>query len=117
MAIGQHNPIKQSDLMRCWKYYPEESKFFPGKTVYRPCDYDSSPSKRVIRGRFKISFRANGECSYLQIGLNDIHVMKPGKWVFNTSTNTLEIFDLEMQSINKLKVARLEHQLLLIENN
>ena len=116
-AIGQNNSIKQSDLIGCWKYFPEESKFYPDMTVYRPCDYTSFPSKRVIRGRFKMNFSANGKCSYLKIGATDINTMKPGKWTLDTSTNELEIFDLEMNSIRKYKIIRLEKRLLGIKKN
>ncbi|MGS2727939.1 hypothetical protein ACU8DI_15140 [Psychroserpens sp. BH13MA-6] len=116
-TFGQNNSINQSDLIGCWKYYPEESKFFPDMTVYRPCDYEPFPSKRVIKGRFKMNFRTNGECSYLKIGTTDINLMKPGKWTFNSSTNELEIFDLEMNSIRRFKIVRLEKQLLGIKKN
>ena len=116
-AIGQSKQIQQLDLIGCWKYYPEESKFFPDIIVYRPCDYESFSSKRNIRGRFKINFSANGKCSYLKIGAIDINVMKPGKWILNSSTNELEIFDLQMNSIRKYKIIRLEKSLLGIKKN
>ncbi len=111
-AFGQNNLIKESDLIGCWKYYPEESGFFPDVYVYRPCDYESFPSKRIIRGRFKMDLKVNGKCSYLKIGVTDINLMKPGKWSYNPTTNELEIFDLEFNSIIKLQIERLEKRLL-----
>lgn len=116
-TFGQNNSINESNLIGCWKYYPEESKLFSNMEVYRPCNYESFISKKAIRGRFKMNFRANGQCSYLKIGATDINVMKSGKWTLNSSTNELEIFDLEMNSIRKFKIVRLETQLLGIKKN
>ncbi len=110
-GLGQNNSINESDLIGCWKYYPEESEFFPDIVVYRPCDYESFPSIG-IRGRFKMNLRAKGKCSYLKIRATDGTIMMPGKWTLDSSTNELEIFDLEMDSIRKYKIVRLEKGLL-----
>jgi hypothetical protein len=111
-TIGQNNLIKHSDLIGCWKFYPEEKNLFPDMTVYRPCDYESFPYKRMVRGRFKLNFKANGECSYLTIGPTDINLMKPGKWTLDSSTNILEVFDLKMNLIGRYKIIKLEKRLL-----
>ena len=116
-TFGQNTSINESDLIGCWKYYPEESKFYPDIYVFRPCDYESIPSKRVIRGRFKMDLRANGKCSYLKIGVTDINTMKSGNWTYDASTNELEIFDSKMNSIRKYIVERLENRLLGIKKN
>lgn len=117
LSYGQNNSIKQSDLIGCWKYYPEESKFYPDIFVYRHCDYESIPSKRTIRGRFKMNLKANGKCYYSSIGATDINLIKSGKWVFGSSKNELEIFDLKMNSISKFKIDRIEKRLLGIKKN
>ncbi len=117
-ALGQNNSINQTDLIGCWKYYPEEDIFHPNISVYRPCDYESEITKKKIqRGRFKMDLKANGDCSYLKIGVNDINLMKTGKWLYNPNTNVLEIFDLEMNSIRKFKIEKLEKRLLGIKKN
>lgn len=111
-TYSQNKTIDPSDLIGCWKDYSEENKFHQKSNVYRPCDYQSIFHKKGKRFRFKIHFKENGNCSYLSIGANDIHLMKPGKWIYDSTTNELEVFDLEMKSIIKYRIQRLEKQLL-----
>ena len=86
-------------------------------SVYRPCNHESFPSRRAMRGRFKMNFSANGKCSYLTTGPTDTNLMKPGKWTLDSSNNEVEIFDLEMNLIRKFKIIRLEKDLLGIKTN
>lgn len=64
-----------------------------------------------------MNLKANGKCRYLKIRATDGTLMVPGKWKLNSSTNELEIFDLEMNSIRKYKIVRLEERLLGIKKN
>lgn len=44
--------------------------------------------------------------------MTDINLIKTGKWLYNPNTKVLEIFDLEMNSIRKLKKEKLENDYL-----
>ncbi|WP_394749224.1 hypothetical protein [Spongiimicrobium salis] len=111
-AIGQNSSLKQSDLIGCWKHYPEESELFDDMTVYRPCNNESFPNKWAMRARNQMNFNADGKCNYLRIGPTDINSMKPGKWILDSSTKEVAIFDLEMNLIRKFEIVRLEKELL-----
>lgn len=52
-VFGQKNSIRASDLIGCWKYYPEEGKNYPNISVFRPCS-SKSILERLMRYRFKI---------------------------------------------------------------
>jgi murein L,D-transpeptidase YafK len=59
-----------------------------------------------------MDLRAYGIYYYPIIGANDINSAKQGRWSFNSSTNELELFDMEMNSIVKFKIEKLERRLL-----
>lgn len=113
VVLAQDNSINESDLIGCWKSYPEENTFFRDIHVYRPCDYQSIfKSKKMRRFRFRMKLSANDNSSYLKIGATDLHRMVKGRWSFDSETRHLELLNLEMKSIRKWKVMLLEHNLL-----
>ena len=109
IIIGQETLIKQSDLIGCWKFYPEESKVYPDITVYRPCNYESLP-RRGMRYRFKMELLENGKCRYLKIGATDLHFMHDAKWTFEPESRILTI--LNGSVIKKMKLVHIENDLI-----
>ena len=111
--FGQ-SEIKASELLGCWKNYSEENRFFKNVTVFRPCDYQSSFHK-ARRFRYKMLLKSNGTCSYLTIGVTDLHKMKSGKWTFNKENNQINIFNNNGKIFKRMKINHLDNSLLLIE--
>ena len=110
---AQEKSIEEAHLIGCWKFYPEESRFFPGMEVYRPCDYDFL--EKLRRFRFTIDFKRNGECKYLTLAPNDGHYMSKGTWAYDAKKRKLTIFDLNQKLVKNYKISRLENNLLCFE--
>ena len=115
IGLTQDNSIDKYDLIGCWKYYPEENKFFPDFIVYRSCNYESIFSK-PMKSRFEMNLKSNGECVYSKIGTYDFQTTSSGKWIFDATTNELKIIDSDENVFRKYKIERLDKDLLGLKN-
>ena len=62
-----------------------------------------------------MELNANQKCSWLYLAPNDAHHMVDGTWTFNEESGLLEIFDLQGNSVNRLKIIGLEKDLMKIK--
>ena len=112
-SCGQKESISESDLVGCWTDSREENTTDSELNIFRPCDFKVFPASRY---RYLFELNANHKCSWLYLAPNDAHHMVDGTWTYNKESRWLEIFDLEGNSVNKLKVSELDKDLMKIEN-
>jgi hypothetical protein len=79
-----------SSLYNCWTDSREETSLDSSFSIFRPCDFKSFPASRF---RFRIEFKENGECSWLNLAPNDAHYMVQGTWSYDKEKRIITVKD------------------------
>jgi len=85
----------------CWLASYEEDEANSVKKNYRQCDYGLFPPSRF---RQQLTFRKDGTCRVLNLGVTDAHFFTENKWTFNENTKLVVIYDDKGKPFMQFKI-------------